>query len=188
MKPLLQATLALSILLVILQFFQSELVFHRTNISLGEWYRIFTGNLVHANYPHLLLNLSGLWIAGFLFVDSMNLKTFTASVIFLCTIVGFGLYFFNFELEKYYGFSGALYGLFIIGATTVIVQKDYITGSLLYLFVGGKIFWDQFNGGSSSSAELIGIPVAIDAHLYGLVGAIIFSIGYFLISKSKETL
>jgi len=186
MKSLLQAILAFSILLIILQFFQDELVFNRTNITLEQWYRVFTGNLVHSNYPHLLLNLSGLWIAGFLFLDSMNVKTFIISTIFLCIVVGLGLYFFSLELEKYYGFSGALYGLFIFGATTIIIhQQDYITGLLLYLFVGGKIIWDQFNGENSSSADLIGVPVAIDAHLYGAIGAVILSTGYYLLVKNK---
>ena len=186
MKPLLQAILTLSILLFILQFFQDELVFNRSKIALEQWHRVLTGNLVHSNYPHLLLNLAGLWIAGFLFLDSMNVKTFIISTIFLCLTVGFGLYFFNLELEKYYGFSGALYGLFIFGATTIIIhQQDYITGLLLYVFIGGKIIWDQFNGGNTASAELIGIPVAIDAHLYGAIGAIILSIGYWVLFRPK---
>ncbi len=183
MKPLIQAIIAFSLLLIISQFFIDELVFDRNGIAQHQWYRIVTGNFVHSNYPHLLLNLAGLWIVGFLFIDSMSVKTFIFSSIILSLFVGLGLYFFNPELIKYYGFSGALYGLFLIGATTVILQKDFVTGLLLYVFIIGKIIWDLFNGGSASSAELIGVPVAIHAHLYGAIGAIIISLFLILLRK-----
>ena len=189
-KPLITAIAAFSILLFVCQFFQSELVWSRPDIEAGQWYRILGGNLVHSNYPHLLLNLSGLWIAGLLFIDSMSVKTFIISSIILSLFVGLGLYYFSPGLEKYYGFSGALYGLFIVGGTTVILQKDYVTGLLLYLFIGGKIIWDSLYGASQSSAELIGIPVAVDAHIFGAIGAIFISVGlylsYFYLNRKKN--
>jgi rhomboid family GlyGly-CTERM serine protease len=187
MKPLIQAIIAFSILLIVSQLFLDELVFNRNSIAQQQWHRLVTGNFVHSNYPHLLLNLAGLWIAGFLFIDSMNVKTFILSSVILSLFVGLGLYFFNPELIKYYGFSGALYGLFLIGATTVILQKDYVTGFLLYVFIIGKIIWDLFNGGSTSSAELIGIPVAVHAHLYGAIGAIIISLVLFLLKQKNNS-
>ncbi len=186
MKPLILATLVLSVLLTISQFFVGELVFDRNLIQQQEWFRIVTGNFVHSNYPHLLLNLAGLWIAGFLFIDSMNVKTFITSTIILCFFVGLGLYYFNPELIKYYGFSGALYGLFLVGATTTILQKDTVTGLLLFIFIVGKIIWDLINGGNASSAELIGIPVAVHAHLYGAIGSVVISIWIYFTHFKKN--
>ena len=186
MKPLIQVTIAFSILLIAFQFFQTDLVFDRTKIDQQQWYRIFTGNLVHSNYPHLFLNLAGLWLSCFLFIDSMNIKTFLFSSIILSLFVGVGLYLFNPELIKYYGFSGALYGLFLVGATTVIIQNDYVTGVLLYVFIIGKIIWDLVYGGNASSEELIGIPVAIHAHLYGAIGAICVSVYLYLIKDASK--
>lgn len=174
-KPLIQAILVLSIILFASQFFQSELVFHRDHIEHGQWWRIVSGNLTHSNYPHLLLNLASLWIYGFLFIDSSRIKSFISSALFLSIFVGGCLYFFNPDLFKYYGFSGVLYGLYISGATSTILQKDYFTGFSILLIVAGKIIWDVFNGGSASSAELIGIPVATDAHFYGLAGGMLVS-------------
>jgi len=187
MKPLIKAILIFTILLFLLQFFQNQLVWNRPEIEAGQWYRIITGNLVHSNYPHLFLNLAGLWIAGLLFVDSMNSKTFLLSTIILSLFVGLGLYYFSPDLMKYYGFSGVLYGLFIVGGTSLILQKDYITGFLLYLFIGGKIIWDSLYGASQSSAELIGVPVAVDAHISGAVGAILISLALYLTHYYKET-
>ncbi len=187
MKPLVKAILIFTILLFLLQFFQNQLVWNRPEIEAGKWYRIITGNLIHSNYPHLFLNLAGLWIAGLLFVDSMNSKTFLLSTIILSLFVGLGLYYFSTDLMKYYGFSGVLYGLFIVGGTSLILQKVYITGFLLYLFIGGKIIWDSLYGASKSSAELIGVPVAVDAHISGAVGAILISLALYLTHYYKKT-
>jgi len=170
-KPLILAILGLSVLLIILQFFQNEIVYHRTNISEGQWWRIITGNLIHSNYTHLALNLAGLWILGFLFIDSLKIKTFIFSIVFLCLIVGTGLYIYTPELDVYYGFSGVLYGLFLIGAFSAILQHDYFTGISVALLLFFKVAWDLFKGGSLTSEKLIGIPVATDAHLYGVLGA-----------------
>lgn len=166
----------ISVVLLISQFFQDELVFHRDDINQGQWWRILSGNLTHANYPHLFMNLAGLWILGFLFLDSLNTKTFIICTLLLCLFVGMGLYLFNHELLKYYGFSGVLYGLFLIGGTTALLHKDFFTGVAVILLVCGKVIWDFFIGGSTTSAELIGIPVATDAHLYGIIGAAILSV------------
>ena len=185
LKPLILSILFLSLLMLIAQFFQSDLVFYRDLINTGQWWRLISGNFTHSNYPHLLMNLAGLWILGFLFIDSLSLKTFLLSVTFLSLSVGFGLYLFDLDLQKYYGFSGVLYGLFLVGASTAIVKKDYLTGIAVAIIIIAKVIWDLFNGGSTSSAEIIGIPVAVHAHLYGILGAII--IGAILILFKKDT-
>lgn len=183
-KPLLITVTALSVLFFISQFFQAELVFDRSKIESGQWQRLLTGNLTHSNFPHLFLNLAGLWIFTALFIDSINSKLLVISSILLSVAVGCSLYLFNLELGWYYGFSGALYGLYIIGGTTATLNKDLFTGISTIILIIGKISWDTFydgkHGGSTSSADLIGIPVATDAHLYGVIGACFIS-GFLLI-------
>jgi len=173
--------LTVSIILLVNQFFRDTLVFHRSGIDSGQWWLLISGNFVHSNYPHLFLNLAGLWIFGFLFFDNVSLKTFIISTILLSVSVGIGLYIFDPELQKYYGFSGILYGLFLIGATSSPLSKDWFTGISIILFIVGKIIWDLVYGGSSSSAALIGMPVAVHAHLYGALGAFLISVGLYLI-------
>jgi rhomboid family GlyGly-CTERM serine protease len=180
LKPLILGILVLSLILIIAQVFRDDLVFYRPAIEQGKWWLILSGNFTHSNYPHLLLNLAGLWIFGFIFIDSLSIKTFALSTIALSILVGIGLYFFNTELQKYYGFSGILYGLFIIGATSLFLAKDAIMGITIGLLIAGKIIWDLIYGGSSSSAELIGIPVAVHAHLYGAIGSLLISAGLYL--------
>ena len=184
MKPLIKTVLILSLILLFLQFFQDTLVFKRDNINQGEVWRLFSGNLVHSNFPHLALNVTGLVICGFLFFDYISPQKFLVSLVFLSLCVGFGIYFFSPALMWYAGISGALYGLFIVGGFFAIINKDFVTGIPLVVFIPIKIAWDLFHGGNQSSAELIGVPVATEAHLYGMLGA--FTIGLFLLLQWRR--
>ncbi|MDF4897570.1 rhombosortase, partial [Vibrio parahaemolyticus] len=47
------------------------------------------------------------------------------------------------------------------------------------LLVGGliaKVAWEQVYGPSSSTAELIGANVAIDAHMFGALGGLVMAL------------
>ncbi len=177
--------------MIALQFFQDDLVFKRDAISHGQWWRIISGNFVHTNYPHLALNLTGWWIMGLLFFDSFQGKKILLSTFFLSIFTGTCLYWFSTSLEWYAGFSGVLYGLFLVGAITAILQKDYLFGIAVALLIIGKVLWGVFLGESESSVELIGVPVATDAHLFGITGAIIVGLflasTHFLQERSRST-
>lgn len=181
-KELLMSILGLSLILVIGQWFQSDLYFNRSDINQGQWWKTLSGNFTHSNIPHLLLNLSGLWLLGMLFIDSLSSKSFIFSSAFLTAIVGIGLYFFTPELTGYYGFSGVLYGLYFVAAVCAILENDLFTGISVALLISGKVMWDYVTGGNQASAELIGIPVANDAHLYGFIGAIVIA-GFLLFKR-----
>ena len=181
-KELLMSILGLSLILVVGQWFQSDLYFNRSDINQGQWWKTLSGNFTHSNIPHLLLNLSGLWLLGMLFIDSLSSKSFIFSSAFLTAIVGIGLYFFTPELTGYYGFSGVLYGLYFVAAVCAILENDLFTGISVALLISGKVMWDYVTGGNQASAELIGIPVANDAHLYGFIGAIVIA-GFLLFKR-----
>jgi len=187
MRKILPTLLTLSLIMIALQFFQDALVFKRSNIASGEWWRLVSGNFVHTNYPHLALNLTGWWIMGLLFFDSFQSKKILLSTLFLSLFTGSCLYLFSTNLEWYAGFSGVLYGLFLVGAITAILQKDYLFGIGVALLIIGKVLWGHFMGESKSSAELIGVPVATDAHLFGITGAIIIGIVLALIHFTQES-
>ena len=181
-KELLMSILGLSLILVVGQWFQSDLYFNRSDINQGQWWKTLSGNFTHSNIPHLLLNLSGLWLLGMLFIDSLSSKSFIFSSAFLTTTVGLGLYFFTPELTGYYGFSGVLYGLYFVAAVCAILENDLFTGISVALLISGKVIWDYVTGGNQASAELIGLPVANDAHLYGFIGSIIIA-GFLLFKR-----
>ena len=176
MVKLLISISLVTIILIVGQLVQSEIFFNRNDINQGQLWKIVSGNFTHSNIPHLLLNLSGVWVLGFLFIDTLSSKTFILSSAFLAVIVGLGLFYYSPALTAYYGFSGVLYGLYFVAAVSAILKSDLFTGIAVAILIAGKIIWDAINGGSQASADLIGIPVANDAHLYGFVGAIVIAV------------
>ncbi len=175
----------LSLLIVLLQYFQSDLLFQRESINNGKLWLLLTGNFVHTNTYHLLMNLAGLSFICFLFKDHLSTTLFYLSLFITTLSVGLGLYFFNPELIWYAGLSGSLYGLYIVAATSAVVSKDYLTGLPILIVMPTKLFWDsQHTGLTDSSAALIGAPVATDAHIYGLLAGVVISIAFIIVCKA----
>ena len=177
----------LSLLIILLQYFQSDLLFQRESINNGKFWLLLTGNFVHTNTYHLLMNLAGLSFICFLFKDQLSTTLFYLSLFITTLSVGLGLYFFNPELIWYAGLSGSLYGLYIVAATSAVMGKDYLTGLPILIVIPAKLLWDsQHTGLTDSSAVLIGAPVSTDSHIYGLTAGILLSIGLVISLKASS--
>lgn len=160
------------------------LVYQRAAITHGEWWRLLTGHFFHTNNYHLLLNLAALTLLWALHGHFYSITNYT--LLFVCSAItcSVGLYYYTPELQQYVGLSGVLHGIFIWGAIMDIKQGDK-TGYLLFIGVWLKIAHEQFYGASVEVANLIGANVAVDAHLWGAIGGLIFS-GLYLI-KNKPS-
>jgi rhomboid family GlyGly-CTERM serine protease len=164
--------ISLSLVLILLQMWQTELYFQRQLIQSGEIWRLWTGNLVHTNYWHVALNVSGWGVLLLLAPNSLTTRYLMLCIMLLMLIVGGGLYSFNPNLVWYAGFSGVLYGLFTLTGLYWLLEEDYVLGLMLLLFSGGKAFSDLALGGDSLSSQLIAAPVVYAAHIYGILGGV----------------
>ncbi|MCJ8297211.1 MAG: rhombosortase [Colwellia sp.] len=160
------------------------LVYQHQLISQGELWRTFTGHFLHTNGVHLLLNLSALILLWGLHGHFYSLKNYSMLFISSALICSAGLYFFSPNIGQYVGLSGVLHGIFIFGAIMDIQHKDK-TGYLLFIGVWLKIAHEQFYGASDDVSALINATVAIDAHLWGAIGGLLFSCCYLLVNKNK---
>lgn len=140
-------------------------------ITQGELWRVFSGNLLHTNHWHLLMNLGGLWAVMFLHHFHYSFKGASALFIGLCILEGLGLWCFYPELKGYVGLSGVLHGLFAYGAVADI-QKGMKSGYLLLIGVIAKVGYEQLFGASTDVTEMIGARVATEAHLVGLISGL----------------
>jgi rhomboid family GlyGly-CTERM serine protease len=164
------------------QQFSVYLVYQRAAITNGEWWRLLTGHFFHTNNYHLLLNLAALTLLWALHGHYYSIKNYTLLFVFSALTCSVGLYYFTPELQQYVGLSGVLHGIFIWGAIMDIKQGDK-TGYLLFIGVWLKIAHEQFYGASVEVANLIGANVAVDAHLWGAIGGLIFSVIYLIKNK-----
>lgn len=136
----------------------------------GEWWRILTGNLTHTNVPHLVMNIAALWLIATIFRP--HPLQLLVAVIILSIAVGSGLMMTNFT--RYVGLSGTLHGLFVYFALQDALKGS--SASWLFVTVAAvKVGWEYLVGPSVTTTELIGAPIAIEAHLIGLISGVFFA-------------
>jgi len=170
---LLITVLAVSLLSFCLQFWQPQLVYNRETVSQGEVWRIVTSQLVHTNWPHYLLNLSSVWLFAFLFYTTINFKTFTINLFSLIVAVGVCIHLWEPRILWYAGLSGAIYGLYLIGAYSALKSDDYLIGIGTALLILGKVGFDHWFGPIQDNSELIEARVVTEAHVYGICAALV---------------
>ncbi|WP_019027476.1 rhombosortase [Colwellia piezophila] len=163
----------------------NSLVYQRELISHGQIWRFFTGHFLHTNGVHLLLNLLALLFLWALHGHFYSLKNYSVLFITSAVICSTGLYYFSPDIHQYVGLSGILHGIFIFGAIMDIRHHDK-TGYLLLIGVWLKIAHEQFYGPSEDLSALINANVAIDAHLWGAIAGLIFSVGYIVLIKDEK--
>jgi rhomboid family GlyGly-CTERM serine protease len=162
-------------LLVLLQFadLQGALRYERIAIVGGEWWRLITAHLVHANTRHLLLNLAGLTLVVQLFKGDFSIGEWLWTAILSALSVSLGLLVFETQLQWYVGLSGVLHGFIAAGAVIWWRAERSRLAAALSLIVLGKLAWEQLHGALPLAGEL---PVVVDAHLYGAAGGVIAAI------------
>jgi rhomboid family GlyGly-CTERM serine protease len=149
---------------------------YRRDVALsGQLWRLLSAHLTHLNWPHLLMNLAGLWLIWALFLSrerSLSLCLVIWPLLMLGTALG--LMGWHAEIAWYRGLSGALHGLLLLSLLRVRAWKTLSGGALLFLFCA-KLLWEQLLGPVTGSDALIEGRVIVESHLYGtLSGGIIW--------------
>jgi len=165
----------LALLMVLLQFIGPEsLRYDARAIAAGEPWRLITGHLVHANWRHLSLNLAGLFLCQGLTGIDWRLWQWGWRILLLAAAISFGFWLWQPALRWYVGFSGVLFGLYLLAAVDRF-DRQRLVSSLLIAMLVVKILIEQLGSVKIDSSEWIGVPVLVDAHLYG------FGVGLLLL-------
>jgi len=170
---MLSFSLGFSLLLLLLQPFKPALIYLRKPILAGEVWRLWSASLVHLDYVHLLLNLTGFWLLMFLCATRFSLKFLIFSIFLGASGVGLGLLLFHPAVQWYAGFSGILYGLFLCGGILSLLARDYLTGIMLGGLPLAKVLADSGMGGSPLTEALLSAPVLEQSHGYGMAAGLL---------------
>ena len=182
---IIQPVALIILVMSIMQWLGMENFRYQTNlIHDDEWWRIFSGHWVHANWMHLLLNACGLLLCLYLTVIDWNVWQWIWRVFFLSAGISVGFLWLHPDLGWYVGFSGVLFGLYILSAIATIPNQA-VMSFLLLIFVMIKILLEQFTSFNLDSSELIGVPVLVDAHLYGVLSALCLVLFEYLFRRMK---
>ena len=151
---------------------QLLLRYDRALIGQGEYWRMLSANFVHVGWAHFWLNVAGLWFVALLYGGDRSAMRWLAGLLASCLATSLWVYLLRPEIAWMAGLSGALHGLFVLGAVGVILAGEWLGWGLL----GGvltKLAWEQTVGALPMTGELIGGSVVTAAHLGGAAGGLL---------------
>lgn len=148
---------------------QGALQYQRDEVLSGELWRLLSAHLTHLNWPHLFMNLVGIWLIWLLFLSrekALRICLLVWPLLLLGT--GLGLLVLHPEIAWYRGLSGALHGLLLLA---LLRQRAWqtLSGGLLLILFCGKLLWEQTIGPATGSESLIDGRVIVESHLYGAI-------------------
>jgi rhomboid family GlyGly-CTERM serine protease len=178
----LRSWVAVALLMAVLQAMPDEwramLRYDQDALATGEVWRIFSANFIHLGWNHLLLNMAGFMLIGWLFADEAPPMVWFIVLLVCGAASSLGLYWFTPDAYWVVGMSGALHGLFVFGALSWIAHSYHMGWGLL-LVVAGKLLWEQMMGAMPLSEGIVGGPVVTDAHLWGAIGGLCAGLSYY---------
>jgi rhomboid family GlyGly-CTERM serine protease len=161
---------AIILFLVIISYIHHiHLYYDIDKIKKGELWRPLTSHITHSTFIHLLFNISGLILIWILYGNHFTTKMFLSLFLTCSLMCSSGILLSG--MKTCIGMSGVLMGLFIFGALKDIKSKQKIGFLLLFLLLF-KIFREQVFG--SNMNEALDMNVAIDVHVYGMFGGIVY--------------
>jgi len=148
----------------------SVLRYDRERILQGNAWRLLTGHLVHADFPHLAWNLFGIVLVWALFAGEFTAGSWIAVMLASTAAIDLGFLAFEPGLEWYVGFSGVLHGLMAAGLVAWLRERrDPLIVVVAVLFVG-KLVWEHVRGPLPFTAGTLAVAVVHEAHTYGAIG------------------
>ena len=153
------------------------LVFDRAAVSNGEFWRFFTGHMVHYNFEHLLWDLIAFVILGSV-IELNNSKQLIPSLLISSIGVSFWLCFFEPIIMTYRGLSGALNGLLVVASMILWKKTESRMYFLVMLSTIGKICY-EFTTNQTVFVSMSAHPMPI-SHLVGFISGLIC---FFLLRK-----
>jgi rhomboid family GlyGly-CTERM serine protease len=176
LPPAMIPSVALTALMTLIQAlpfnWQAWIIYERVLVSEGQVWRLLTSNFIHLGWGHLIMNACGLLAMAWLFAEERDTSQWGIDLMICSLTTGVGLYLLNPEVLWCVGLSGALHGLFVIGAVSWVVGGIGM-GKWLLVGICGKLAWEQTMGEMPFSGGIVGGSVVTDAHLWGAIGGLI---------------
>lgn len=148
-----------------------------------EFWRVITGHWIHFSWQHLMLNGLGLILCIAIARPTWSIGRWVVYNILLAIGISMLFTWLNPELDWYVGYSGVLFGLFLLAAIELF-KTERIIALLLGTGVCIKVALEQISSVNITTSDFIGVPVIIDAHLYGLLIAAFIQLAFALVKQA----
>ncbi len=155
--------------------FSDTLLFRRAELASGEYWRLWSGHLVHFGWRHLLADLIVFLTAG-VWLESFARWTARGFLVLAPAAISALLYFADPQLTFYGGLSGVAVGLLVLLAL-VQVRRDRIAPRWIWVgvlvLVAVKVALEAFTNTPLVSDFGPDIKVSSLAHLGGILCALL---------------
>lgn len=148
----------------------------RQSLFDGRWWTICTGPLLHVSFQHLIFDVLGLLIVGWIFEPMLKrgMMWIVLAINIAVAIAAFVIYP---ELDSYCGLSALDQGLLAAGAVALAMNRNtrpalIIAGVLALKWIGELAFEQSSLGLVSSDAARYGEPVPWCHAIGGIAGAL----------------
>jgi rhomboid family GlyGly-CTERM serine protease len=159
------------------------LIFDRTAVSRGEWWRIWTGHLIHFGWPHFIADVGLFVILGRL-LEWQHPWLSRFAIIAMPAVISAAVYWFDPLMTRYGGLSAVNIGLLIFLACKGWQKSwvDWFWPAVLVIYVGEIIFEatkGHGHGGGMIQFDDPSVRVATVAHIGGSLFGVLAWLGTF---------
>lgn len=160
--------------------------YQRSAILEGEYWRAISGHLVHGTWQHWLLNAAGLSLLWAIFPRHLCNRSAALLSLGIALSTSIALLILDPAVNWYLGMSALLHGLLAAWLVVDLLDGKRMAG-LLLLLISLKLAYEQWLGPLPGSMESTGLPVLVNAHLYGALSGGLFGALLFVKRSGKST-
>ncbi|MEL6367716.1 MAG: rhombosortase [Pseudomonadota bacterium] len=173
------ACLAVISLLILLGGFLPEsfwdaAAYQRGELPAAPW-RAISAHWVHLGAVHAGLNAAALALLAALVGRCLSARAWLGLWLVASLAISLVLMAGMPSLERYVGASGVLHAI-ATGGGIALFSRQRLESVLLLGGVGAKLAWEQLEGPSAATAELIGGNIIAEAHLIGAISGLVYGL------------
>ncbi|WP_432459179.1 rhombosortase [Agarivorans sp. QJM3NY_25] len=157
----------------------------RSAILGGHYWRLLSGNFCHNNFTHWLMNIAALILIYFCYNDRLSNRQFLQLSLIISGLGGYALLYGPYS--EYVGLSALIHGLIAYAACIDIIKGRAKIGMVVVLGLAMKLLFEQIYGADPWIKQMIGIDIAIDAHLiYTLIGLSLAQLSWLPLWRNRS--
>ena len=150
----------------------AALRYERAAVLDGQWWRLVTGHLVHADAAHLAWNLAGAALVWWLFGAEYGRLEWLVIVLASAAAIDIAFLGWMPGLDWYVGLSGVLHGCMAAGLAAWLARARDPLVLLVAILFGAKLVFEHWQGPLPFTAGTLALPVIVEAHSYGAIGGL----------------
>ncbi len=146
----------------------AALLLDRPAVVQGQWWRLWSGHLLHLDLSHALLNLCALAVIVLLAWRQRMLAELAVAALVAMPLLSLALLWLDPRLDWYAGLSGLLHGLLVV----VLVRRGDMLAMVLLLLLVAKLACEWRFGSHGQQFEVVTLAHRLGA-AWGVLWAVV---------------